>query len=64
MSAVRIYRLRQQGARAIVRAMITFLKRILAAWTAARSRTELSALSDRMLNDIGLRRGEIERLFR
>jgi len=44
--------------------MIAFLKRLLAAWSAARSRSELHALSDRTLNDIGLRRGEIERLFR
>jgi uncharacterized protein YjiS (DUF1127 family) len=44
--------------------MITFLKRFFAAWAAARSRSELYTLSDRMLNDIGLRRGEIERLFR
>ena len=44
--------------------MIAFLKRIFSAWTAARSRSELHALSDHMLKDIGVRRGEIERLFR
>jgi uncharacterized protein YjiS (DUF1127 family) len=44
--------------------MIAFLKRIFSARAAARSRSELHELSDRMLNDIGLRRGEIERLFR
>jgi len=44
--------------------MISLLKRILAAWAAARSRTELHALSDRALKDIGLTRGEIDTLFR
>ena len=44
--------------------MLAFLKRILTAWAAARSRSELHSLSDHMLKDIGVRRGEIERLFR
>jgi uncharacterized protein YjiS (DUF1127 family) len=44
--------------------MISFMKRLFAAWAAARARTELHALSDRTLNDIGLRRGEIDSLFR
>lgn len=44
--------------------MIAFLKRLLAAWAAARSRSELHALSDHLLKDIGVRRGDIERLFR
>lgn len=44
--------------------MIALLKRLFAAWAASRSRSELHALSDRTLYDIGLRRGEIERLFR
>jgi len=44
--------------------MISFLKRLFAAWAAARSRTELRALSDHTLRDIGLRRGEIDSLFR
>ncbi|HSA89762.1 MAG TPA: DUF1127 domain-containing protein [Burkholderiales bacterium] len=44
--------------------MISLLKRLLAAWAAARSRTELRALSDRALKDIGLRREEIDSLFR
>jgi len=34
------------------------------AWRAARMRTELRALSDRTLKDIGLDRGQIEQLFR
>ena len=33
------------------------------AWTAARARNELRQLSDRTLKDIGLTRGEIDRLF-
>ena len=33
-------------------------------WAAARTRSELRALSDRTLRDIGLERGQIERLFR
>ena len=48
----------------IVRVMISLLKRWLAAWAAARSRTELRALSDRTLKDVGLSRAEIDALFR
>jgi uncharacterized protein YjiS (DUF1127 family) len=44
--------------------MISLLKRWFAAWAAARSRTELHALSDRTLKDIGLCRGQIDSLFR
>jgi uncharacterized protein YjiS (DUF1127 family) len=44
--------------------MITLLKRLFAALAAQRARTELRALSDRTLNDIGLRRGQIDSLFR
>ncbi|MGQ0547082.1 MAG: DUF1127 domain-containing protein [Betaproteobacteria bacterium] len=39
----------------------------LSVWKAlvgARTRAELHALSDRTLRDIGLERGQIERLFR
>ena len=38
--------------------------RMWGAWRARRARQELHELSDRTLNDIGLRRGEIESLFR
>jgi len=34
------------------------------AWTVARSRTELYALSDRTLKDIGLSRTQIDSMFR
>jgi len=44
--------------------MISLLKRLFAAWAAARSRTELHALSDRTLKDIGLNRAQIDSLFR
>jgi uncharacterized protein YjiS (DUF1127 family) len=44
--------------------MISFLKRLLAAWDAARARRELYALSDRTLKDIGLSRGQINSLYR
>ena len=38
--------------------------RLQRAWTVARTRTELYALSDRTLKDIGLSRGQIDSLFR
>jgi uncharacterized protein YjiS (DUF1127 family) len=44
--------------------MISFLKRLSAAWMARRARRELDALSDHMLRDIGLRRNQIDALFR
>ena len=44
--------------------MISLLKRLFAAWAAARSRRELHALSDRTLKDIGLSRAEVDALFR
>jgi len=44
--------------------MISLLKRWWWAWAAARSRGQLYALSDRMLKDIGLTRGQIDSLFR
>jgi len=44
--------------------MNTFLKRLLNAWRAARSRDELYRLSDRTLRDIGLNRAEIDALYR
>jgi uncharacterized protein YjiS (DUF1127 family) len=37
---------------------------VLDLYRAARARRELHALSDRMLRDIGLSRGDIESLFR
>lgn len=47
-----------------MRAMISLLKRLLAAWAAARARSELRALSDRALKDIGLSRADIDALYR
>ena len=44
--------------------MTTFLKKVLAAWRAARSRDELYRLSDRTLRDIGVNRAEIDSLYR
>jgi uncharacterized protein YjiS (DUF1127 family) len=44
--------------------MISLLKKLSAAWAAARSRDELRTLSDRTLKDIGRSRGQIEQLFR
>jgi uncharacterized protein YjiS (DUF1127 family) len=40
------------------------LKRFFKAWRAARARAELHELSDRTLKDIGLKRGDINALFR
>jgi uncharacterized protein YjiS (DUF1127 family) len=51
-------------ARAIVRAMISLVKRLFAAWAAARARAELYALSDRTLKDIGLSRAQVDSLYR
>jgi uncharacterized protein YjiS (DUF1127 family) len=64
MERLRIYRLRHARPRRIVPAMTSLLKRLFAAWTAARARTELRSLSDRMLKDIGLSRGQIDSLYR
>ena len=44
--------------------MVRLLRRLFWAWAAARSRTELRALSDRTLKEIGLSRAEIDALFR
>jgi uncharacterized protein YjiS (DUF1127 family) len=44
--------------------MLRALIRIYQAWRAARARSELHALSDRTLKDIGLSRAQIEQLFR
>ena len=41
-----------------------FLLFIWRSWAAARTRSELRMLSDRALRDIGLERGQIDRLFR
>jgi uncharacterized protein YjiS (DUF1127 family) len=45
-------------------ARMRFLLLIWRSWAAARTRSELRMLSDRTLRDIGLERGQIERLFR
>ena len=44
--------------------MISLLRKLQAAWRAARSRDELHRLSDRTLRDIGLTRVEIDSLYR
>jgi uncharacterized protein YjiS (DUF1127 family) len=44
--------------------MLLLLRRVYVAWRARRARDELRSLSDRTLNDIGLRRGQIDSLFR
>jgi uncharacterized protein YjiS (DUF1127 family) len=44
--------------------MIYFLRKLQAAWRAARARDELRRLSDRTLRDIGLNRVEIDSLYR
>jgi uncharacterized protein YjiS (DUF1127 family) len=44
--------------------MISFLKKLQAAWRAAQARHELHRLSDRTLRDIGLNRVEIDSLYR
>lgn len=44
--------------------MTSFLKKLQAAWRAARARDELLRLSDRTLKDIGLNRVEIDSLYR
>ena len=41
-----------------------FLLLLWRSWAAARTRAELRMLSDRTLRDIGLERGQIDRLFR
>jgi uncharacterized protein YjiS (DUF1127 family) len=41
--------------------MLSWLRKL---WTAARWRSELHALSDHTLKDIGLRRAQIDSLFR
>ena len=41
-----------------------FLLLVWRSWAAARTRSELRMLSDRALRDIGLERGQIDRLFR
>lgn len=45
-------------------APMRFLLFIWRSWAAARTRSELRMLSDRALRDIGLERGQIDRLFR
>ena len=44
--------------------LMRLLLLIWRSWTAARTRSELRMLSDRTLRDIGLERGQIDRLFR
>jgi uncharacterized protein YjiS (DUF1127 family) len=44
--------------------MLSFLRKLHRAWVSARIRHELHGLNDRMLKDIGLRRSQIDSLFR
>lgn len=44
--------------------MLRALVKYYEAWMAARARSELRALSDRTLKDIGLSRAQIDQLFR
>jgi len=57
------FRLSGPGRAGMLRPM-RLLRLIFQAWAAARTRSELRALGDRALRDIGLERGEIDRLFR
>lgn len=50
--------------RRAVRAFRTQALRLRRVWSAVRTRTELHALSDRTLKDIGVSRGQIDSLFR
>jgi uncharacterized protein YjiS (DUF1127 family) len=52
------------GAQAGIVPSMRLLLFLLRALQAQRTRAELRALSDRTLRDIGLERGQIERLFR
>jgi uncharacterized protein YjiS (DUF1127 family) len=44
--------------------MISLWKKLCSAWMLRRARAELHGLSDRTLKDIGLRRSQIDLLFR
>lgn len=46
------------------KAVVNPVRGLYRAWQTARARRELCALSDRMLKDIGVSRGEIDSLFR
>jgi uncharacterized protein YjiS (DUF1127 family) len=63
MRRMRRIRLRRQAGAGMLVPM-RFLLFIWRSWAAARTRSELRMLSDRALRDIGLERGQIDRLFR
>ena len=47
-----------------MRILLEWLPKLFRAWRAAHARRQLLELSDRTLKDIGLRRAEIDSLFR
>ena len=47
-----------------MRTLLELLRRLYRAWRAAHARRQLLELSDRTLKDIGLKRAEIDSLFR
>ena len=47
-----------------MRTLWNYCRNVLGAWRAAQARKQLLELSDRTLKDIGLKRAEIDTLFR
>jgi uncharacterized protein YjiS (DUF1127 family) len=59
-----VARAQQARAQAVAAAFAALGGRLRRAWSGLRTRTQLRALSDRTLRDIGLSRNEIESLYR